>query len=90
MLAIHNWNNAPVGFFHHFHQRWTGNICDSLNDGRLPSGFYAPVAIGDHLPEMPVFVDAENYVPLPLEVSYATTWLGCPVEFREAIESGRQ
>jgi Protein of unknown function (DUF4058) len=42
-MPIHNWSRTPPGFFHHFHQRWSGAICDGLNDGRLPQGFYALV-----------------------------------------------
>ena len=42
-MPIHDWSRAPAGLFHHFHQRWAGAICDGLNDGRLPEGFYALV-----------------------------------------------
>jgi hypothetical protein len=40
-MPIHDWSGKPVGLFHHFHQRWAGSICDALNAGRLPKGFYA-------------------------------------------------
>lgn len=40
-MEIHNWKKAPFGLFHHFHQRWSVAICDSLNAGLLPKGFYA-------------------------------------------------
>jgi hypothetical protein len=42
-MPIHDWTKAPSGYFHHFHQRWTGNICDALNAGRLPRGYFALV-----------------------------------------------
>lgn len=42
-MPIHAWSGAPSGLFHHFHQRWSGAICDGLNDGRLPEGFFALV-----------------------------------------------
>jgi hypothetical protein len=42
-MPIHDWSQSPPGFFHHFHQRWSGAICDGLNDGRLPTGYYALV-----------------------------------------------
>ena len=32
---------GPAGLFHHFHQRWAVAICDALNAGCLPNGFYA-------------------------------------------------
>jgi hypothetical protein len=40
-MPIHDWSRKPVGLFHHFQQRWAVSICDSLNAGRLPRGFYA-------------------------------------------------
>lgn len=42
-MPVHDWSSAPPGLSHHFHQRWAGAICDALNDGRLPEGFYALV-----------------------------------------------
>lgn len=42
-MPIHAWSAAPSGLFHHFHQRWSGAICDSLNDGRLPENLFALV-----------------------------------------------
>ena len=38
---IHDWSAAPTGYFHHFHQRWSGTICDALNAGLLPQGMFA-------------------------------------------------
>jgi hypothetical protein len=40
-MPIHNWSKKPAGLFHHFHQQWVGAICNALNAGRLPTGFYA-------------------------------------------------
>jgi hypothetical protein len=42
-MPIHDWTRAPAGYFHHFHQRWVGAICDALNAGRLPEGVFALV-----------------------------------------------
>lgn len=42
-MPIHDWTRAPSGYFHHFHQRWTGAICDALNGGLLPKGIFALV-----------------------------------------------
>ncbi len=42
-MPIHDWTQAPSGYFHHFHQRWTGAICDALNAGVLPKGVFALV-----------------------------------------------
>jgi hypothetical protein len=40
-MPIHDWSRKPVGLYHHFHQQWVGSICNALNAGRLPAGFYA-------------------------------------------------
>lgn len=40
-MPIHDWAAAPSGLFHHFHQRWSVEICDSLNEGLLPDSHYA-------------------------------------------------
>ena len=42
-MPIHDWSRAPHGLFHHFHQFWSVAICTALNDGRLPSGYFALV-----------------------------------------------
>ena len=42
-MPIHDWTRAPSGYFHHFHQRWAGTICDALNAGCLPRGLFALV-----------------------------------------------
>lgn len=40
-MPIHDWTRVDAGIYHHFHGRWLYAIADALNDGRLPSGFYA-------------------------------------------------
>ena len=40
-MLIHDWKKAPSGLFHHFHQQWSTTICNSLNAGLLPKGYYA-------------------------------------------------
>jgi hypothetical protein len=36
--------------------------------------YFEPVAVGDVLPDMPLFLKPEWYVPAPLEATYQTTW----------------
>jgi len=42
-MPVHNRVRAPSGYFRHFHQQWTGSICNALNGGLLPRGFFALV-----------------------------------------------
>jgi hypothetical protein len=53
----------------------------------LPTAYVEPVAVGDALPEMPIFLEPGVYVPAPLEASYETTWSKCPDAIREFVES---
>ena len=42
-MPIHDWSRVEGGLFHHFHQRWSIALCDALNAGPLPKGYYALV-----------------------------------------------
>ncbi|MFO0949676.1 MAG: DUF4058 family protein [Isosphaeraceae bacterium] len=44
-----------------------------------------PVAVGDPLPEMPLFLKPDAYVSTPLDATYLLTWNSCPAPFREAV-----
>jgi hypothetical protein len=39
-----------------------------------PVAYVEPVAVGDMLAEMPIFLTPGHYVPTPLEASYRRTW----------------
>ena len=52
----------------------------------IPKKAYVePVAVGDALPDMPIFLDPDTYILAPPEAAYLATWESCPEEFREAI-----
>jgi hypothetical protein len=44
------------------------------------------VAVGDRLPDMPAYLDADIHVPVPLEATYEATWLTCPEDMRALVE----
>ncbi len=48
--------------------------------------FLDPVAIGDRIPEMPLFLTSQVYVPLPLEATYQTAWEAIPALWQEVLE----
>jgi hypothetical protein len=52
--------------------------------------YVEPVAVGDSLPEMPIFLTADQYVPCPLEASYQTAWEQFPAPLKGPLESPRQ
>jgi hypothetical protein len=50
--------------------------------------FLEPVAVGDPLLEMPLFLSPEVYVPVPLEATYRSAWDAVPAVWRETISPG--
>lgn len=54
--------------------------------GTLTRAYVEPVAVGDLLPNMPLFLDPEFYVHTPLEATYQAAWLGMPRSDRRVLE----
>ena len=46
--------------------------------GPLKQAFIEPVAVGDVLPDMPLFLEPDWYVPVPLASTYQAAWDGVP------------
>lgn len=46
-----------------------------------------PASVGDTLKAMPLFLTATEYVSVPLEVTYMSTWQAVPRRWRKVIES---
>lgn len=44
-----------------------------------------PVAVGDEMPDMPLFLEGELYTPVPLEATYRATWEVSPEPLRELV-----
>lgn len=53
-MPIHDWTRVSAGIFHHFHQRWIAALCDDLNGGRLPAGYFALTeqVVGGPIPDV--------------------------------------
>jgi hypothetical protein len=54
--------------------------------GPCPEAFIQPTAVGASLPEMPVFLTPDVYVPLPLEATYRSAWDAVPSFWRDVLE----
>jgi len=59
----------------------------SYDAGPPKTAYIEPVAVGDALPEMPLFLAPDRYVPTPLETTYMATWATCPYPLRHAVEA---
>jgi len=54
--------------------------------GPDPEAYVSPVAIGETLPELPVFLSDDHYVPLDCERTYMEAWSAVPKYWRNEIE----
>jgi hypothetical protein len=49
--------------------------------------YVEPVAVGDPLPDMPIFLTPDRYVLCPLEATYRTTWDQYPAVLKGAFDA---
>ena len=63
-------------------------ILVSYEATRETVAFIEPIAVGDELPDMPVFLTHELHANVPLEPTYQATWNAQPEELRMAVETG--
>lgn len=54
--------------------------------GDIPEAFVEPTGIGLQLPEMPLFLTADRYIPMQLEATYQSAWNEVPSFWREVLE----
>jgi hypothetical protein len=53
--------------------------------GEVPRAFVEPVAVGDRLPDMPLFLTPDDYVNVPLEATYQAAWAEVPDRWQEVL-----
>ena len=49
------------------------------------TAYVEPVAVGDTLPDLPIFLEPSRYVPAPLEATYQSTWVKCPDAVKDVV-----
>jgi hypothetical protein len=54
--------------------------------GYPQTAYVEPLAVGDELPPLPLFLEPGVYVPMPLEQSYRTSWDNTPEPIRELVQ----
>ena len=64
-------------------------ILASYKTGSERIAFLEPIAVGDTLPAMPLFLNAWYHIQVPLESTYQAAWDAGPAEFRRAVETGK-
>ena len=60
----------------------------SYRADQFPEAFIEPTAVGQALIEMPIFLSADDYVPVPLEATYGSAWEAMPEYWRQALVAG--
>ena len=56
---------------------------------RLPQAYLEHLAVGSPLIEMPLFLDPDRYINLPLESTYHAAYCGMPAFWRDVLD-GKQ
>jgi len=57
----------------------------SYSAGRTKRAFVQPLGVGDSLPAMPLFLEAEGYVEVPLEATYQTAFDDVPKPYQDQL-----
>lgn len=63
-------------------------ILASYETGAVRAAYVEPIAVGDTLPDMPLFLTNYLHVMVPLEPTYQAAWDASPEDFRLAVETG--
>src|SRR5205823_3701863 len=59
----------------------------AVDEGAV-TAYVEPLAVGDSLPEMPLFLSGRLHVSVPLEETYQAAWQGVPQRWRGLLEEG--
>jgi hypothetical protein len=51
------------------------------------TAYVEPIAVGDVLPDMPLFLTPDDYIPVGLEATYQAAWRGVPKRWRDELEA---
>jgi hypothetical protein len=61
-------------------------VLAAFDAGPPTVAYVEPVAVGDRLPDMPLFLRPEHYVSTPLEATYAASWRAFPAALKGLLE----
>ena len=94
-MPIHDWTRVDAGIFHAFHQI-AGQEYAAPTDKPLTLAAYEAgltvrayvvhAAVGDVLSEMPLFLEPEQAVTVPLEATYRAAFTELPRRWKRVME----
>lgn len=64
-------------------------ILASYEAGEEKGAYVEPVAVGDVMPDMPLFLVEGHHIRVPLEATYQTTWSVLPEPMRNYVLTGK-
>jgi hypothetical protein len=89
---------APQGIHGCIWSYLTGEECEAPDDKPLTLAAYEssdtlrayvePVAVGDVLPAMPLFLEPRDYINVPLEATCESAYAAVPRRWREVLDGG--
>jgi hypothetical protein len=62
-------------------------ILAAYDAGLAPVAYVEPIAVGDVLPDMAIFLEEDYYVPAPLEATYQIAWNHFPAALKGQLEA---
>lgn len=63
-------------------------ILASYDAGREKAAYVEPIAVGDVMPDMPLFLFEGGHIKVPLAAAYETTWSVLPRDLQVIVETG--
>jgi len=64
-------------------------ILASYECGLTTKARVEPIAVGDKLPDMPLYLEPGLWVPMPLEATYLSAWQAVPRRWKAVLEKPR-
>lgn len=61
----------------------------SYDAGRDKVAFVEPIAVGDVMPDMPLYLSKGFYIHVPLNAAYEATWAVLPRDIQQLVLTGR-
>jgi len=74
-MPVHDWTRVEDGIFHHFHNEWMTGLCNALNKGLLPEGYYALIEqhAGSYIADVLTLQHDASASPLPIDAGTTVT-----------------
>src|SRR5262245_4262220 len=82
------WGNVPRSAFHF--DRAKPLTCAAYIGGAVPGAFVEPIAVGDALPDLPIYVTPDEHVDVPLDATYTAAFNEVPDVWREVLVKAKR